>query len=309
MNELIGPLAAIADPIRARALLILDAHELTVTELQAVLQLPQSTVSRHLKLLSDEGLLASRADGASRYYRVARQAPAALRRIWEAVREEIAGTAEAGQDAQRAREVLARRRTRSQEFFTTGAGQWDAVRSELFGRSPESVALLSLLDGSWEVADLGCGTGQVTAALSPWVKHVIAVDASEAMLSAAAVRLADCGNVELRRGELESVPIAAGAVDVALLFLVLHYLPDVRQAIAEAARVVRAGGRLLIVDMEAHGRAEYREQMGHVWQGFERDQLSAWLGDAGFSGMRYSRLPGDPDVMGPSLFAAIALRE
>src|SRR3954462_5649610 len=104
MHEILGPIAAIADDTRARALLILDAHELTVTELQAVLQLPQSTASRHLKALSDEGWLTSRADGPSRYYRISRSAPAALRRVWETVRAEIAGMPEAKQDAERARE-------------------------------------------------------------------------------------------------------------------------------------------------------------------------------------------------------------
>ena len=308
MHELIGPIGALADTIRARALLVLDAHELTVTELQAVLQLPQSTVSRHLKVLSDEGWLASRADGASRYYRVARNAPQGMRRVWEAVREEIAMTAEAVQDDERARDVLKRRRVRSQEFFSTAAGQWDALRVELFGASPESGALLALLDASWEVADLGCGTGQVTGTIAPWVKHVIAVDGSEAMLSAARARLSDCTNVELRRGDLESVPIAARSVDIALLFLVLHYVSDVRQSIAEAARIVRKGGRVLIVDMEAHGRAEYREQMGHVWQGFEREQMQGWMTDAGLERVRFGRVGTDTEAKGPALFAAVGSR-
>jgi SAM-dependent methyltransferase len=309
MNEIVAAFAAITDATRARALLVLDSHELTVTELQAVLQLPQSTVSRHLKVLSDEGWVASRADGPSRYYRLARNAPDGMRRVWEAVRQEIGSSTEAAQDAERAAEVLRRRRTRSQEFFSTAAGQWDALRAELFGSVPEYGALLALLDPTWQVADLGCGTGQVTAAIAPWVKHVIAVDASEAMLEAAGERLSGQGNVELRRGDLEAVPIAAQSVDVALMFLVLHYVPDVARAIAEASRVVRRGGRLLIVDMEAHGRAEYREQMGHVWQGFEREQLGAWLKEAGFSATRFGRLQTDPHAKGPALMAVSAFRD
>lgn len=308
MHELIGPLSALADATRARALLVLDTYELTVTELQAVLQLPQSTVSRHLKVLSDEGWLASRADGPSRYYRLARNAPASLRRVWDTVREEIGTTAEAAHDAERAREMIRRRRTRSQEFFSTAAGQWDAVRLELFGTSPESGALLALLDATWEVADLGCGTGQVTSSIAPWVKHVIAIDGSEAMLAAARTRLAGHANVEMRRGDLESVPIAAHSVDVALLFLVLHYVADVERVLAEAARIVRPGGRVLIVDMEAHGRAEYREQMGHVWQGFERDQMAGWLKDAGFDGVRFGRVGTDTEARGPALFAAVGAK-
>ncbi|MEO5511763.1 MAG: metalloregulator ArsR/SmtB family transcription factor [Longimicrobiales bacterium] len=306
MHELIGPFAAIADATRARALLILDAHELTVNELQAVLQLPQSTVSRHLKVLSDEGWVATRADGASRYYRLARNSPSSLRRVWEAVRVELGTSPEAAQDSERVAEVLRRRRTRSQEFFSTAAGQWDALRQDLFGSNPECGALLALLDPSWEVAELGCGTGQVSGTIAPWVKQVIAVDASDAMLDAARVRLSEHGNVELRRGDLESVPIATGSVDVVLLFLVLHYVPDVSRAIGEAVRILRSGGRVLIVDMEAHGRAEYREQMGHVWQGFERDQMSTWLMEAGCSGVRIGRVPTDTQAKGPALLAATA---
>ena len=305
MNELLGAISALTDPARARILLILDAHELTVAELQAVLQLPQSTVSRHLKLLSEDGWLVNRSEGASRYYRIARHAPPALQRVWEAVREEISTSPDAAQDGIRAREVLSRRRTRSQEFFSTAATQWDAVRSELFGDAPEAGALLALLDANWEVADLGCGTGQVTASIAPWVRQVTAVDDSDAMLSAARTRLAECSNVELRRGELEAVPLPARSVDVALLFLVLHYVPDVSAVLSEAARVLRPGGRVLIVDMEAHGRAEYREQMGHVWLGFERDQMAGWLSDAGFERVKSGRVATGTTARGPSLFAAV----
>jgi ArsR family transcriptional regulator len=308
MDELLGPISALADATRARILLILDAHELTVAELQAVLQLPQSTVSRHLKLLSDDGWLVNRSEGASRYYRIAREAPPALQRVWEAVRDEISSSPDAAHDGIRAREVLIRRRTRSQEFFSTAATHWDAVRSELFGEAPEAGALLALLDASWDVADLGCGTGQVTAAIAPWVRQVTAVDDSDAMLAAARTRLAECPNVELRRGLLEAVPLPARSVDVALLFLVLHYVPDVNAVLSEAARVLRPGGRALIVDMEAHGRVEYREQMGHVWLGFERDQLAGWLTDAGFERVKFGRVATGTTARGPSLFAAVGVK-
>ena len=308
MDELLRPIGALADATRARILLILDAHELTVAELQSVLQLPQSTVSRHLKLLSEDGWLVSRSEGASRYYRIARHAPPALQRVWEAVRDEISSSPEAAQDGVRTREVLTRRRTRSQEFFSTAATRWDAVRSELFGEAPEAGALLALLDGPWEVADLGCGTGQVTAAIAPWVRHVAAVDDSDAMLAAARTRLAGFGNVELRRGELEAVPLPARSVDVALLFLVLHHVPGVGAVLSEAARVLRPGGRVLIVDMEAHGRVEYREQMGHVWLGFERGQMTGWLTDAGFDQVKFGRIATGTTARGPSLFAAVGVK-
>src|SRR4051794_36792042 len=120
-------LGDLADETRGRLLLVLDRHELTVGELCSVLQLPQSTVSRHLKVLSDGGWLVSRADGTSRRYSLASGLDAGSRRLWQLVRAQLADDVTAGQDTERLRSVLAERRTKSQEFFSTSAGQWDAV--------------------------------------------------------------------------------------------------------------------------------------------------------------------------------------
>ena len=299
-------LSALADSTRSRLLLILDAHELTVSELCAVVQLPQSTVSRHLKILADDGWVTSRAEGTSRLYRLdARLEPDALR-LWNLVREQVDDSAMAAQDAQRVRGVLEQRRAKSQEFFSSAAGQWDGLRAELFGQRPDLFALLALMDESWTVGDLGAGTGQLAVTLAPFVRHVIAVDASPAMLSAARERLAGSGNVEIRAGELESLPIEGRELDVAIFFLVLHYVPEPVRALAEARRALKPGGRLLVVDMMPHDREEYRQRMGHVWQGFSESQLDAWLTQAGFGPARYHPLPVDASAKGPLLFAAAA---
>lgn len=297
-------LAALADATRTRLLLLLARHELSVGELCAVVQLPQSTVSRHLKVLAEDGWLATRAEGPSRYYRVTPRLDATARRLWQVVREGLAGDAESAQDEARAREVLKQRRTRSQEFFSTAAGQWDSVREELFGVQAGMAGLLALLDDRWTVADLGCGTGLLSATLAPHVSRIIAIDESKAMLAAARRRLGELDNVELRAGELESLPLEDGSIDAAVLSLVLHYVPEPSLALSEAARVLKPGGRIVIVDMIAHGRAEYREQMGHVWQGFGEEQLRSWLGDAGFDGVRWTPLSPDAAAKGPLLFAA-----
>ncbi|MGH7481574.1 MAG: ArsR/SmtB family transcription factor, partial [Longimicrobiales bacterium] len=257
-------LSVLADATRGRLLLLLARHELTVGELCAAVQLPQSTVSRHLRILSEEGWLVSRAEGTSRYYRLAPGLDASRRRLWQVVAEEAGDTVEAAQDEARAGSVLARRQRKSEEFFATAAGRWDGMRAELFGERAELLALLGLLDQDAVVGDLGCGTGQLAAAYAPFVGRVIGVDRSREMLKAARRRLADVRNVELRRGELEALPLDDASLDVALLFLVLHYVPEPPAALAEAARVLRPGGRLLVVDMATHGREEYREQMGHV---------------------------------------------
>jgi ubiquinone/menaquinone biosynthesis C-methylase UbiE/DNA-binding transcriptional ArsR family regulator len=303
-----GRLGSLADATRTRLLLLLARHELSVSELCGAVQLPQSTVSRHLKVLADEGWLATRAEGPSRYYRLAPRLDAAARRLWQVVQAEVAAGPEAAQDEARARDLLARRRSRSQEFFTSVAGQWDAVRAELFGAGAGLAGLLALLDEDWVVGDLGCGTGVVAAELAPFVGRVVAVDESRAMLAAARRRLAGQGNVELRAGELEALPVADGELDAAVLSLVLHYLPEPVRALAEAARALRPGGRLVVVDMAAHGRAEYTERLGHVWQGFTEAQLRGWLEEAGYARVTWRALPSQPGAKGPLLFVAGARR-
>ncbi len=225
-------MTALADPTRSRLLLALERNELTVNELRSILQLPQSTISRHLKMLSGEGWLEARAEGTSRHYRIATDSlDPASRKLWHLVRDEVMHTTAADQDARRTQAVLAERSTKSQQFFSTSAGQWDRMRLELDGE-----------------------------------------------------------------------------VDVALLFLVLHYAAEPARVIAEAVRVLRPGGRLLVLDMMPHDRQDLRQTMGHLWQGFDRAMLGGWMQSAGLDGFRYNPLPADPDAKGPTLFAASGKR-
>ena len=304
---LLAQMAVLGDPMRGRLLLVLERHELTVGELCSVVQAPQSTVSRHLKALLGAGWVTSRAEGTNRRYVMAgARLDAPARGLWLLVRKEIAGTLAAEQDDRRLAPVLAARRSRSEEFFRAGAHRWDALRDELFGRRFFLPALLGLLDEDAVVGDLGCGTGQVTEALAPFVRTVIGVDASAAMLKAARRRLADAPNVDLRAGALEKLPIEDGALDAATLFLVLHHVADPARALAEAARALAPGGRLVIVDMLPHDREEYRAQMGHLWLGFDRADVERLLGEAGLRDVRVLPLPADPKAKGPALFAARA---
>ena len=309
MNTVLEHMTALADPTRCRMLLLLEKHELTVSELCAVLQMPQSSVSRHLKTLADDAWVLSRRDGTSRFYSMPVDSlDGAASRLWLIIREQASTAAASGRDERRLRGVLNRRRAKSQEFFASAAGEWDQLRQGLFGDGFAFWAVLGLIDHTLVVGDLGCGTGQLTETVAPFVRRVIAVDGSADMLDAARRRLASADNVELRQGELEALPLAEGELDVAMLSLVLHYAPDPQRALDEVARVVRPGGRLLVVDMQPHGREEYQQQMGHVWLGFSEKQIARFLAGAGFDDVRMRALPADPDAKGPALFAAVATR-
>ena len=301
-------LTSLADTTRSRILLLLDRRELTVTELCGVMQLPQSTVSRHLKALADSGWITARAESTSNLYTITADLDPAARRLWLLVREQVATTRAAAQDRTRLDAVLAARRTKSQEFFSSSAGQWDRMREDLFGADLHLRAFAAIADQDWIVGDLGCGTGQVSAALAPFVARVIAVDASSEMLRAAKHRLEGFAGVELRRGDLEALPLDDAVLDLATLFLVLHHVPEPARALAETARVLKPGGRVLIVDMAPHDRESYRQQMGHAWLGFSDDHIRQLLGGAGFAAARVVRLPADPKAKGPVLFVATAHR-
>jgi ArsR family transcriptional regulator len=231
------------------------------------------------------------------------------RRLWALVREQVGPTPAAAHDERRVLTVLADRRTKSQEFFSSSAGQWDRVRDDLFGERFHLAALPAFADAEWTVGDLGCGTGQMTAALAPFVARVIAVDASPAMLQAAKKRLQGFENVELRRGELEVLPIDDGRLDAATLALVLHHLPEPWRALADVGRALKPGGRLLVVDMLPHDRENYRQQMGHIWLGFSEDHVRRILDESGFGDIRIIPISPDPKSKGPGLFVATAKKK
>ena len=206
----------------------------------------------------------------------------------------------------RLKSVLSRRRTKSEEFFASASGQWDHLRTELFGDTFQLHALLALIDPRLTVGDLGCGTGQVSELLAPHVHKVIAVDGSTDMVQAARRRLKGATQVDVRRGDMEALPIDDGQLDVAVLALVLHHVPEPVRALAVVNRVLKPGGRVLMVDMLPHDREEYQQQMGHVWLGFSEKTIKKHFEAAGFDKPKVTALPTEADVKGPSLFVATA---
>jgi ArsR family transcriptional regulator len=228
--------------------------------------------------------------------------------LWSVVRAQMSSSPGATQDARRATGVLAKRRDKALIFFRDSADTWDKMRADMIGARTDLLALLDLLDERWVVGDLGCGAGHITDALAPCVAKVIAVDESGPMLGVAKQRLEEHPNVELRVGTIEALPIDDGTLDAAVLFLVAHFITDPSKVMHEVRRVLKPGGRLLIVDLMSHDRVDYIVQLGHVWQGFDGEQVKEWLANAGFTSCRYRPLPADPDAKGPTLFVASARR-
>ena len=303
-------LALLAEPLRLRMLHVLEGQELTVGELGRVLQAPQSTVSRHLKQLAERGWLTRRAARTATLYELLLDdlAPE-LRSVWVTVRDGSIheGSPVLKEDRLRAASVVAERTSDSASFFGRVAGEWDEVRTQLFGTRFTALSLAGLLHPNWVVADLGCGTGNVAELLAPWVERVISVDSSEAMLDAARQRLSGVTNIEFVDGDLGATPLPPGSVDAALMTLVLHHLDDPAAAIKHAAsslRASRGGGALQVVDIAAHDREEFRREMGHVWLGFEPATLRKMFEDAGLTRVRVTPLPPEPGTAGPALLAA-----
>ncbi|MCP3905759.1 MAG: metalloregulator ArsR/SmtB family transcription factor [Planctomycetes bacterium] len=302
---LLSRLTTLGDLARLRMLRLLDAHELSVGELARALQLPQSTVSRHLKVLHEGHWVIKRTEGTASLYRLVEDALAApARALWRLAREDIGTSPTLEEDDSRLAEVLVERRHDSRAFFGRVGGEWDQVREDLFGHHFTAEALPAFVDEEWTVADLGCGTGNASEMLAPYVRRIVAVDREPSMLAAARKRLEGMENVEFLEGELTELPLADGAVNAAMIFLVLHHLEHPETAVAEAGRILADGGVLLVVDMVSHDRESYRHTMGHRHLGFDEATVAGWTKRAGLHKPGYHRLRPDTHAMGPGLFVA-----
>ena len=300
-------LAAVSEPVRLRICHILEQAELSVGEVSNVIQLPQSTVSRHLKTLADTNWVTKRAEGTAKYYRLLQDdLPEDTRALWRALRQHLGADPLFDEDAVRLKVVLAERRYDSLAFFGRVAGEWDRLRQELFGQHFTAPGLLALLPPDWIVADIGCGTGNVAEILSPCVQEVIAVDPSEPMLRAARKRLADCRNIRFAHGSLSDLPVDDASAHAATLVLVLHHVSDPENALREVRRILKPDGRILIIDMLEHDHTIFKQSMGHAHLGFNPDTVKQLLSDAGFTNPRIAPLPTEATSRGPGLFVATA---
>lgn len=309
-DSLLNWMGSLGDPARLRILRLLEQHELGVAELGDVLQLPQSTISRHLKILADEGWLRSRRVGTTHLSALdTTKLDPTQNRLWQLAREHTDGWPSVSQDELRLQRRLRERQDDSRRFFTGAAAEWDKLRDELYGHDFSLPAMLALLPHDTVVADLGCGTGSLLERLAPHVKRAIGVDNTPAMLKGARDRTKHLSNVDVRQGELESLPIDEKSVDASLMVLALSYVAEPKRVLQEMCRVLKPGtGRAAIVDVTQHDREDFRVQMGQSRLGFDATEIAELLVDSGFKSPAVHTLPPAPNVKGPALFLATALR-
>lgn len=286
MNKTAALYRLLGEDVRLRMLRVLGAQRLNVTELTAVLALAQSGVSRHLGLLKDAGLVVEEPMGGFSYYRLSPALESGgLAPLWTVLRSQfsaLAATPGSRADDARLAEVL---RHRHENFDTHGADTGQLVPGRSWAAWARALGhLLPPLD----VADLGCGEGYLTIEAASFARRVFAVDRSAAVLrkARALAQKRRVSNIAWKRGEIEQVPLPGASVDVALLSQALHHAVSPERAVAEAARIVRPGGRVVILDLRPHDQAWVKERLGDHWLGFTDGRLSAMLEAAGLGDIR-----------------------
>ena len=292
----------LGDDARLRILRLLAAERLNVSELTGILGLAQSGVSRHLGMLKEAGLIVEQREGVYSWYRLAprlQEADNGFGPLWpllQAQFEQTAGTPDGRADDAKLEEV---RRLRK-ENFEQHSGPDARERQLVPGRSWAAWArALGHLLPAWRVADLGCGDGYLTIEASRWASRVIAIDRSKPVLerARALARRRGVRNITWRQGEIERIPLRDGSVDLAILSQALHHAADPAAAIAEAARIVVPGGRVVVLDLREHDQEWVTERLGDRWRGFADAALARLLKQAGLSGVNVSvgaRRAGDP---------------
>ncbi len=283
---------ALGDPTRLRIMRLIGAMELAVGELAHVLGQSQPRVSRHVAILADAGLAERRREGSWVFLRQSHAAgegiSAAVAGLLAAAENEddqFARTCD--EDRRHLAAIRDAREANAADFFARHAGEWDRLRALLAPAEAVEAALVAALEGEdvGEVLDIGTGTGRIAELLEPAAAAVIGVDKSPEMLRLARARLQNLptGRVELVQGDFAALPFEADAFDTVVFHQVLHYAHQPEYALAEAARVCRAGGRIAIADLAAHDREELRRAHAHARLGFDNAQVVAMLARHGFA--------------------------
>lgn len=283
MDRLLDTFRALGDPTRLRIFALLRRMELSVGELAQVLGQSQPRVSRHVRILADAGLTRRRREGSWIFLALADDTP--VEPLLSAL-DGLLAADWAEEDATRLDQVRAERAEAAQRYFDAHADEWDAIRSlHVPEREVESAMAAVLGDRAiGRLVDLGTGTGRMLELFGKEATRVLGVDRSPEMLRLARAKLAGAvPNAELRQGDLTALPLPDAAADTVILHQVLHFVPQPGPALAEAARLVACGGRMLIVDFAPHDHEELRTRDAHQRLGFSDEQIAGWVAAAGLN--------------------------
>jgi len=288
--EFVRALKALADPQRLRILAAVSEEELTVGEVQEVVQSAQSSVSRNLSILRAAGFVQDRRDGTSVYFSARREMPESARELFQSLQNRLEGIPEIKRDHERLADCRRRRLQRSKSYFESVAGDWEKIRKSYFDDRVTSLAIEKLLPRRLTIADIGCGTGTLSFELARFAQQVIGIDLSKEMLRRALAVANERAivNVEFRQGDALKLPLSPASVDAAFCVMVLHFLPEPERAITELCRVTRPGGSVILVDLVQHNQAWMREQMAHEWLGFDQSTIEKWFRRGGAEAIDYN---------------------
>ncbi|WP_395515963.1 ArsR/SmtB family transcription factor [Pseudorhizobium flavum] len=309
LDTLVDVLKTAGEPTRFRLLALVAAGDLTVTDLTEILGQSQPRISRHLKLLAEEDLIERYQEGAWAYFRLKREGTAAalVRTLLTAVSIDDPILA---RDRERLATVKQARAERAQAYFSRNAAEWDELRRLHVSDAVVEKALLKLVGRTPvdSLLDLGTGTGWILQLLSDVYRRAVGIDASRDMLSVARANLDKAGIVKasVRQGDILNLPLDGQDFDLVTIHQVLHFLDQPERAIAEAARILRPGGRLLIVDLAPHNLEYLRDEHAHVRLGFSHETMAEWLEKVGLDVQEVVDLAADRQG-GPSLTATVWL--
>ncbi len=296
MEQLLASLRAAAEPTRLRLLALAARGSFCVMEFTEILGQSQPRLSRHLKLLCDCGLLHRLREGANVWFTLPGGEEGALAR--ELVARLPLRDAILEADRRQAVRVLAERERVASESFRGKGADWDEMRALELPAQAVETALAGLVVAGDKLLDIGTGTGRVLELLAARFGQALGVDASKQMLALARARLAkrELNNCTVRLADMYRLPLADGSFDTAVLQMVLHYAEDPAGAVAEAARVLAPGGRLIVIDLAEHGRTDLTAKRAHRWPGFSDDGIHRFLTAAGLNDAGAVTIPGPLDV-------------
>lgn len=295
METVLKIFKALSDQTRLRIFNILANHELNVNEIVQVLQMGQSRISRHLKILSDCGLVRSRRDGSFVYYQSEQDETRQL--LMKFIKNALPETEELGMDFARSATIVGERKQKTRSFFNKVAENWDALKRDIFGDFDLNRALVEKGVRAGTAVDLGCGTGELMEIVSGISDQVIGVDSSTKMLDQARSRLKDLNaRLDFRLGEIEHIPLKDSEADLAFINMVLNHIAVPANVIRETRRILKPGGLFILADLSKHNFENVKSRFGSHWMGFEKNEIEKWLTEAGFTLKDVSVYPVELDL-------------